>query len=400
MTANSVSSRSVNRSRIRHLLLANPENRRVTHFQQALQKQELQPAEVLSWTDFLADPSILSERLDDHVLRIESPGENHQVERALIARGWNSTDSVAEDIRVDSETAQSLKLDHGRIRYMEQWYKGFSKVLTLIQNQLPASTPLYNHPRDIALMFDKAACHKALQQVGAPVIDSFGSAPENLDEILATMSQRNWNRVFIKPAHGSSASGVIALTRRASKLQAITTIEIDRTDSGTPRFYNNLKLQSCSSHSEVSEVVDFICQQNAHVEQWLPKATQDGSNFDLRILVVGGRACHAVVRTSKHPITNLHLGNRRGELDSLMQQAGEQRWTRIISAAEQAAKVAPDSIAIGVDLLLTPGRLEPKFIELNAFGDLLPGVQWNGRDVWETQIESMLSKVTSRIIEA
>ena len=83
-----------------------------------------------------------------------------------------------------------------------------------------------------------------------------------------------------------------------------------------------------------------------------------------------------------------------------MQQAGEQRWTRIISAAEQAAKVAPDSIAIGVDLLLTPGRLEPKFIELNAFGDLLPGVQWNGRDVWETQIESMLSKVTSRIIEA
>ena len=43
----------------------------------------------------------------------------------------------------------------------------------------------------------------------------------------------------------------------------------------------------------------------------------DGRAADLRVVVVAGRATHAVVRTSLHQMTNLHLGGSRGDLDSV-----------------------------------------------------------------------------------
>jgi hypothetical protein len=45
----------------------------------------------------------------------------------------------------------------------------------------------------------------------------------------------------------------------------------------------------------------------------MPKAGIDGRTFDLRVLVIAGRARHAVARLSRGPMTNLHLLNERGD---------------------------------------------------------------------------------------
>ena len=48
----------------------------------------------------------------------------------------------------------------------------------------------------------------------------------------------------------------------------------------------------------------------------MPKAGLAGHVFDLRVVVIAGRARHAVVRMSRGPMTNLHLLNRRGAFSS------------------------------------------------------------------------------------
>src|SRR5687767_1775501 len=91
MTSRAASSRSPSRRR-RWLVLGNPENRRTKLFQAALRELDQPSAQVISYRELLQDQIDLSEVLDRFadepcVLRIDSPGEDHIVERALIARG-------------------------------------------------------------------------------------------------------------------------------------------------------------------------------------------------------------------------------------------------------------------------------------------------------------------------
>ncbi|MEB9896617.1 hypothetical protein P4K96_24600 [Bacillus cereus] len=58
------------------------------------------------------------------------------------------------------------------------------------------------------------------------------------------------------------------------------------------------------------------------MERWIAKERLDGKSFDVRLLAVNGSACHAVLRLSSSPITNLHLRNERRPLDEGMIASG------------------------------------------------------------------------------
>src|SRR5512140_947018 len=73
------------------VLLGNAENRRVGLFQQALEAQGQPPARVVSWLDFLRDPQRLADVTEpDALFRIDSPGEDFEVERALLGLGYEA----------------------------------------------------------------------------------------------------------------------------------------------------------------------------------------------------------------------------------------------------------------------------------------------------------------------
>jgi hypothetical protein len=110
------------------------------------------------------------------------------------------------------------------------------------------------------------------------------------------------------------------------------------------------------------------------VERWLPKATLDGRVFDLRVVVIGGEPTHAVVRTSRTPMTNLHLGGARGDLGAVQRALGQERWQRALDVCARAAACFPGSPMVGVDLLVGAGLNRFAVCEVNAFGDLLPGL--------------------------
>ena len=146
---------------------------------------------------------------------------------------------------------------------------------------------------------------------------------------------------------------------------------------GEARFYNNLRLSRYHRERDLRTIFDFLCREGVHVEEWLPKARQGDRSFDLRVVTIAGQACHTVVRTSRSPLTNLHLGNRRGDLALLQQSAGS-RWPIVPDLCEQAARAFPDALYVGWDVLVTPGFRRACILEGNAFGDLLPGVTHAG----------------------
>ena len=147
-------------------------------------------------------------------------------------------------------------------------------------------------------------------------------------------------------------------------------------------------------------LVDALAPDGLHVERWLPKASQRGRVADLRVVVVAGRATHAVVRTSRSPMTNLHLGGARGDLDHVraaVETAGGS-WSAALAVCERAAACFPDTLCVGVDLLPSTGWRRFAVGEVNAFGDLLPrltglpGSGAEGLDTYGAQIAAVLDR--------
>ncbi|MEO1269270.1 MAG: hypothetical protein AAFX99_14295, partial [Myxococcota bacterium] len=124
---------------------------------------------------------------------------------------------------------------------------------------------------------------------------------------------------------------------------------------------------------------------------WLPKASQDGRPFDLRVVTIQNQACHVVVRTGTSPMTNLHLGNARGDRDALEAHLGHEAWQRLMATCVQAKGLFPHSLYAGVDLLVTRGAPRGHILEINAFGDLLPRVIWHGMDTYEAEIRAVIA---------
>jgi glutathione synthase/RimK-type ligase-like ATP-grasp enzyme len=173
---------------------------------------------------------------------------------------------------------------------------------------------------------------------------------------------------------------------------ASTSIELIKRKS-RPRLYNSLKPHRYSHPEEISQLMEPLFTQGVHIEQWLPKSRTGGLAYDLRVMAIGGRPAHSVVRKSKTPLTNLHLGNQRAHLQELDWDSAQVE--RLEKCVTDTAAAFPDSHYMGIDLLLPRGGKHPRIIEVNAFGDLLPGIQFQGRDSYGLEIDRWGDKALS-----
>jgi hypothetical protein len=250
-----------------------------------------------------------------------------------------------------------------------------------------------NPPDDIALLFDKRACHARLEGHGVPVPPALAPIA-SYDELLQQMRQRNWTRVFVKLAHGSSASGAVAYRFAGVRHQAITTVEMI-SQNGKLHLYNTRHIQVYQDQREIATLIDALCRQRVHVEYWIPKAGYANRTFDLRIVTIAGKACHTVARLSQSPMTNLHLLNARGNAAEVQTRIGPERWQQARQTCEQAASLFP-SLYMGIDLLFTPDFRHHAILELNAFGDLLPGILHDGQETYTSEIVAAVSPPEAR----
>jgi hypothetical protein len=366
----------------RLIVLGNPENRRVQLFAEAA--ASFGSVEAVAWLDFLRDANSLARRLTpDSILRIESPGENFAVERALLLRGTQDTEGYSS---LSGDEIATLKAQRGRIWPMRQWFRGWQLALAEVESLLVAmpGCRVMSSPAEITTMFDKARCQEIFRVRGVPVAPLLGM-PGSFSELREMMFARGCRRAFLKPCHSSSASGVVALEVSGNALQAFTSVELVQID-GRVQLFNSLQVRRYSELREISLLIDALCQERCLAEMWLPKAGLDGQRLDLRVLVIAGCAAHVVVRQSSGPMTNLHLGNRRGDPDRLRVRMGEENWCGAMAVCERAAAAFPRSLHVAVDLLVSPSFGRFAVAEVNAFGDLLPRVFHQGLNTYAAEL--------------
>ncbi|MFG2918056.1 STM4014 family protein [Kitasatospora sp. NPDC048298] len=331
---------------MRLTVLGNPGHRRVTLFAAAARAAGLPEPAVLPWLDVLRGRYRLPE---GGLLRVESPGEEPEVDRLLrgpaLGSGYAPT----------------------RVEGTAVWYEGVMAALRGLAAR--PGVRLLGDPEEIAVMFDKRRAHALLAAGGVPVPRALGGEVTGWEHLRERLAEAGLRRVFVKPAHGSSASGVMALEfGPRGQLQATTSVEL-----ADGRLHNSLRVRRYRDEREVAAIVDALAPDGLHVEQWIPKASQSGRSADLRVVVVAGRATHAVVRTSTQPMTNLHLGGARGSIEQVRETAGP-AWPALLETAERAAACFPGSPMVGVDVLPTAGWRRALVGEVNAFGDLLPNL--------------------------
>lgn len=366
-------------------IIGNPENRRVAVFQAALAAQGLPAARVIAWRA-LAEPGaparLLGELPDDAILRIDSAGEDDEVERALLRRGEAA--ARAEGVpAIGVRALARIPREVGRILHPRQAHLGFLAVLGEIGAAIRGSWRVLQPVAAIAELFDKRVTSRKWRGLGVPVPDALDDVREP-DDLRARMREAGWRRVFVKVASGSSASCLAVFVQRAGGEHAITTVE----DTGAAR-YNTRRLQRVTG-ARLESLLRFLLGEGAQVERAIPKAQQGGRHCDLRVLTIDGEPAFLVVRTSPHPITNLHLGGQRGDLEALRAGIPPDAWEAAMASC-CAVQRASGAFHVGVDLMFEPDLRTHRVIEGNAFGDLLPNLVRDGLDVYGWQIRRCLA---------
>lgn len=346
---------------MRFTVVGTPGDRRVEFFMAACRAEGLAAAQVVSWREVLGE-GFPSGAAVEGILRIDSPGEDGSVDALLRGAG-----------------------DPSRVGGGAAWYGNFVRGLERLR---PWSS--ISDVDEIAVMFDKRACHARLSAAGVPVPFGLGQV-DGYHVLRERMLETNSPRVFVKPAHGSSAAGVIALQTSKGRIKAVT--------SAAPfegGWRNSLRVRAYEDEGAVERLVDALAPDGIHVERWFPKAAVGGKVFDLRVVVIDGRPSHAVVRTSSAPMTNLHLGGQRGDLEGVRARIA---WDEAMDVCARAAACFPRSLMVGVDLLVGLGGRRFAVAEVNAFGDLLPGLTglpgsgFEGLDTYTAQVRATVRKV-------
>lgn len=346
--------------------------RRTQALRAALARRGLPPPQVFDYASVLASPdAFLDAAAHAIAVKLDSPGGDDDVHEACVRRGMSLTEGARHSPRM-----------HGELVDAHLRFAGFADLLQHLAQALPDARWL-DAPGDILRMCDKWRCQQALEAAGAQTPAMLGMI-EGYEHLTSMLDASGHDRVFVKARFGSSAAGVVAYRRhRDGRATACTTAEARRIE-GRTRLFNRLSLQRYAHADEIAVLIDALAAQGAYAEAWVAKPrapTDHARHFDLRVVACNGEARQRVARLSSGPMTNLHLGNRRVDIDALLDAAANARVEHAVRAASAAFT---DSRCIGFDLI--PLRDRCVFLEANAFGDDLQDVTWQGRDACDDQV--------------
>lgn len=346
-------------------------------FSQALQAASYPSPQYLDYGTCLRTPEKLVDMLGQiDVLRIDSPGGGYDL--------WSQF-AKYYDYSMDAYSDQN-----GRIYPQKPYYDGTCATInmaTRVAKKLKIACTV--DANAVSVFMDKLQTHKLCQKNGLPVPHLLPLAKnnhvKNYMELCAAMDSANIRKVFMKPFYGSAASGVVAIEKFGTHVRARTSVELVE-ESDKILLFNSLKLKTYLDKDAV-QLINHVAALGVIVEKWIPKFKLDDKPCDLRLLVIGGKPAHAVVRMSDTPITNLHLGNVRTQSDALRAAMPPTTWDKIVHIGEQAGALFPNQFCIGIDIAVHENAKDIFVLEINAFGDQLHDVFHDGLSPYAYQIK-------------
>jgi glutathione synthase/RimK-type ligase-like ATP-grasp enzyme len=352
------------------LVLGVPAGKRVRGLQDAARRHGGVRVRCVDYADVVRDPAAFHALAATGVpLKIDSPGDDAWVQHRLTLRGWQLASNQSAGAGAPPEPVSA-----GDFMPTRHWYAGFADLL----RALPATAAPLAPVADILLMTDKLACQQHLHAHGVDTPPLLG-AIDGYAHLLARLDEAGIDSAFIKPRFGSSAAGVVAFRRnRRGDQLAMTTMH-----SVAGRYVNTKRVQRYRHAGDIAALIDTLAADAAYAEAWIPKPRTAGGNYDFRVVVIDGEPQHRVARVNDAPMTNLHLDARRAAVDEVLDEAGQRALLR---TARMATQAFPRSQLIGLDIVVRRDRAW--VLEANAFGDLLPRLQWNGRDTYDAQLHA------------
>ena len=347
------------------------DSRRVKFWEDALQQQKCNH-KLISYNQVIDNDFPVIET--PTILRITSPGEDFDLWKKILSLGgWKEP--------------ENLIFKRGLIYPNQYWYRGWCVILKKIEGFIEKNplVKVMNTPASIQLAFHKLECQKAIAEQGIAIPEIILDKVIDYDALIAKLEEEKKSQVFVKPYHGSSASGVMALRQSRGRQLLYTTIAL----KPNGEMYNHLKLQNYNDISQIRTIVNSMIPSGLFAENWIRKKTFQQKSVDFRILVINGEPAIVVPRMSKHFITNLHLGNEKGNIDEV-----EKVWGKdVIQKAKILAANAVDAIGglfyAGVDVAIN-SLGESYVLEVNAFGDMLLGIDKGGLSTYEYELQELL----------
>ncbi|MGJ4950678.1 STM4014 family protein [Bradyrhizobium sp. HKCCYLS20291] len=363
---------------------------RVASYQAARHRAGHAPALLIDYRELIADPDKAASRIPAEAdVRIDSPGRAPDVLAGLLSRGIAASAQRGLHHLSYREITEQLE-DRGRLLPPRQLFFGLMDVLAAVARRAAAHDGIRLVPDvdAIAHAFDKTSCHARLAARAIPVpatLPAIGS----FEALQAAMIAARMPRVFLKLQHGSAAAGTVALATSKLGMRAVTTVETVADGAGV-RLYNTRAIRSETSPAAIARLVDALAPHGLHVEAWVPKASIDGRVADLRVLVINGEPVFRVLRKSRHPMTNLHLGGERADATALLSRMSKPAVLALDATCRAVAQAFPGALQLGIDVAVATGFARHAVLEVNAFGDLLKGIATEtGLDAYDLQLRAL-----------
>jgi glutathione synthase/RimK-type ligase-like ATP-grasp enzyme len=333
--------------------------------------------------------TLLDERGTHTVVRFESTDEDAAAFRQYLCAGATVDDPDEPGAqRMTAQRAHELEPDVGAIVAMRQSYLGQNAVRRNIESVVSsAGASVMNSAEGLAATFDKRLTSARLHQASIRVPFSPGPA-RCFDEVASLMSSAQLRQVMVKSAHGSGATGIVALRTDGSRWHAHTTAVLEQ-----DRLFNTRRVRALREVSAIAPLIDALCQQVVHVEEWIPKAIIHNKQFDLRVVVIDGTARHVLPRLSSGPFTNLHLGGERGDAAGIRSRVGLDVWNNVLHSAERSVAAVGGLLYAGVDVMIHADLQSVSVLEVNGFGDWHPGILVDGKDTYDWELMALASRL-------
>nr|WP_246623817.1 STM4014 family protein [Sphingomonas colocasiae] len=344
----------------------------------------------LSWAEALDGRDWLEGRAGgDCFVRFDSPDADRAALAALYRRG----ERAAAEAGIETLSAAAFAaMRDGDIGSPAQLAFGLADAAReLVASGKARGAAFSAEPPDIGCAFDKAAARDRLAASGIAVPAAL-PAEGGFDALAGAMAAARMPRVFVKLRHGSAAAGMIALARNGPDWVATTTAVIG--EDGRP--YATRAIRRLNDRREIARIVDRLAPLGLHVEQWVPKIGLAGRIVDLRLVVIGGTRIFPVLRASRHPITNLHIGGERGGADALAAAMGDAAWRDLLETARRSARCFPSALSVGIDMAVLAGGRRHAVLEVNIFGDHIRDFAMDGQSVHQAQAAHIAAIMAAR----